>query len=129
MSFQQPYAMHYQHVWKERSASSAPAWLRVASLAYSRHGRNGHAMFRPGEIAQVLGGKDAQTGQPSPMARQNVYRAIRTAIDNGWLGEASTSQCLVVPQHAIWGGPGKAMKPCPVHQIQRSSALGRTPRG
>ncbi|WP_162259384.1 hypothetical protein [Phycicoccus sp. Soil803] len=120
MSLRQPYAMHRQQVWKERAGSPVlPAWVRVAALAYGGHGLNGHADFSPGEIASVLG-MDRKTGEvATPMARQNVHRAIRTAIDYGWLAEGSSATCLVVPSHAIWGGDlrkGRETKPCSAHR-------------
>jgi len=122
-----PWARHFQHVWEERSASrSLPDWLRVACLAYGKHRANGHANFRPGEVALVLARLDETTGVVTALARQGVHRAIKVAVGNGWLGAGSTARCLIVPAHAITGGLGRAEDACPQHAPATSKA--RRPR-
>ena len=116
MSGDLTWSRHYQHVWQERAGDAQmPYWLRVAALAYGSHRANGHARFKAGEIALVLGTVDTVTGEISPMDRANVQRAIRKATEFGWLTEASGSTCLVVPGHAIAGGKGNPFAPCPQH--------------
>src|SRR5690349_9511374 len=98
MSLRNPFAIHYQNVWEERGRSGAlPAWQRVAALAYARHGANLHAPFSPGELAHLLGNASDVAYGGKTMARQNVFRAIRTAVDRGWLAEGSNARCLIVP--------------------------------
>lgn len=103
-----PWARHYQDQWQERAGDPRfPYWLRVAALAYGSHLDNGHARFKRGEIALVLG----TPGQPYV----NVRRAIEAAVEYGWLADGSFWGCLIVPAHAIKKGPWTTAKPCPVH--------------
>lgn len=120
------FAMHYQHVWTERGGHlGLPLWLRVASLAYGAHKRNGHAVFQAGDLEVALGRPDPVTGEWKPLARQNVQRAIQTAIDYGMLAERSTARCLIVPRHAIEGGyAGNSDDACPIHD--RTTATRKT---
>ncbi len=112
-----PWARHYQHPWLERVAVRRyPDWLRVACLAFGRHRGNGHAPFRPGEVALILGTPDPQ--HPTcviPLDKHNLQRAIRSAVDNGWLAVGSGSTCLIVPGHAVTGGLGQPDEPCSRH--------------
>lgn len=111
MSVANPWARHYQSAWEERAARrNLPNWLRVAALAYGGHAANGHALFKPGDLAIALG----EPGRP--MDKHNVQRAIKTAVDNGWLSGLSGSTCLVVPAHAVTGGMGRPNQTCPVHR-------------
>lgn len=114
MSLQNPYSMHYQSVWRERAASRAanpamPAWIRVAALAFGCHRRNGHASFKTGEIAEILGtpGK--------PLSPSSVSNAIKLAKNAGWIDGQSTARCLVVPPHAVVGGLGHPNDRCAIH--------------
>jgi hypothetical protein len=106
--------MHYQAVWRERAASRAanptmPLWIRIASLAFGCHRRNGHAAFKAGEIAEVLG----TPGEP--LSPSSVSNAIKLAKNAGWIGRESSSRCLVVPPHAVQGGIGHPNERCPIH--------------
>lgn len=108
------FGMHYQAVWRERAASRAanpamPLWIRVASLAFGCHRRNGHANFQPGEIAEILGTPGA------PLSAASVSNAIKLAKNAGWIADESNAKCLVVPPHAIVGGPGEATARCLIH--------------
>src|ERR687889_983678 len=118
MSRHNPWAKHYQSTWHERSGDPRlPAWLRVAALAYGAHAANGHAMFKPGQVGLVLGAVDHETGEVKPLHKGSVQRAIRTAVEYGWLAPGSGARCLVVPGHAIAGGlGGDANAPCPQHR-------------
>lgn len=114
MSIQNPFAMHRQAVWKERAANRAanptmPLWIRVASLAFGCHRANGHAAFKLGEIAELLG----KPGEP--LSAQSVSNAIKLAKNSGWIAQESTSRCLVVPPHAVSGGLGHPNERCPIH--------------
>jgi hypothetical protein len=113
-----PWTRHYQGPWEERAGNPRlPDWLRVASLAYGKHGANGHALFGPGEVALVLGEVDFKTGEIR--TNQNVSRAIKTAVVHGWLAKGSKARCLIVPAHSIEGGMGSPWKSCPQHGSNR----------
>jgi hypothetical protein len=116
VSVQNPFAMHRQTIWMERAANHAadptlPLWIRVASLAFGCHRRNGHAPFRSGEIAEILGtpGK--------PLSKTSVANAVRLAKRADWIAQESNARCLVVPPHAVTGGLGHPNDRCPVHGI------------
>lgn len=122
------WGQHYQQPWREAAADrELPDWLRVASLAFGCHEANGHAVFGRGEIAGMLGPVDRDTGEIKPMDRANVRRAIRTAIQRGFLAEGSQSMCLIVPAHWIVGGVGNSTSDCPIHQ-RGASRRGRSAR-
>lgn len=89
------------NVWEERSGDSRlPQWLRVTSLAYGMHDETGHARFLPGQVGLVLGHVDPITGQIVEADKANVQRAIRKAVEFGWLASGSGSLCLIVPERA-----------------------------
>jgi hypothetical protein len=120
MSVQNPYGMHYQSVWEERSANPLlPNWIRVAALAFGCHRANGHANFKPGELGELLG-KPAPGGGWARITPQAVSNAIKLAKNAGWIAEDSTARCLVVPHHAVSGGLGNANEKCPVHAGRRT---------
>jgi hypothetical protein len=81
-----------------------PLPLRIALLAYGRVEANGHAEFRRGELAEITG-KD----------RRNVSRAIRNAIEKGWLLEGSCTECLLPPGDYVEMSYGSNRKRCRVH--------------
>lgn len=106
MSRQNPFALHYQGVWVERSTNPLlPAWLRVAFLAYGKHTKNGHANFSSGELAKLLS-KPGPNGEPKPISDSAVSNAIKRAKEQGYIAEDSMARCLVVPRHAVVGGLG-----------------------
>lgn len=113
-----PWARHYQTEWQSRAGDRRlPHWLRVAALAYGSHQDNGHARFKRGEIALILGEIDKETGEVRPYA--NVGRAIRDAVSYGWLERDSFWGCLVVPAHAIKKGRHGHSPECPIHLKRR----------
>lgn len=116
------WARHYQEAWHSRSGDPRlPHWLRVAALAYGSHGENGHARFKRGEVALILGRVEPLTGEIHPYA--NVRRAIGEAISYGWLDDGSYWGCLIVPAHAIRKGRLTSVKSCPLgrtHKAKRS---------
>lgn len=116
MSYQNPFAFHYQGVWLERSADpSLTAWLRVAALAFGSHKKNGHATFGSGELATLLA-KPGPDGVPKPLSASGVANAIRVAKRQGWIAQESNARCLVVPPHAVTGGlGGQAGTKCSAH--------------
>lgn len=121
--FDGPWAMHLQHAWHDDACNPRfPLPLRVAFLAYGTHRANGHAKFKQGEIAAVLGHLD-ESGHHVPADRRTVYRAIRQAVEFELLDESSKLLCLVVPRHRIAGGIGIANAPCSRHRGADRSRL------
>lgn len=106
----------------ERSGNRRlPRWLRVVCLAYGCHDNAGHARFKRGEVALVLGSIDQKTGAVIPLSRQRVHEAVQLAVELGFLAEGSIPMCLVVPAHDVKKGRLNAsVKPCPIH-IRRQS--------
>lgn len=113
---------HYQQPFRDDAANPKFGMpLRVAFLAFGNHRANGHANFQRQEIAQVLGKFDDQ-GTFQPADRRTVNRAIQQAIEFGLLAEGSLALCLIVPQHRVFGGPGKEDAPCKrKHSVSRST--------
>lgn len=109
---QVPWGAHSQIEWKVRARDRRhPMWLRVAAVAYGNHRKNGHAPFPAGHLAEIVDVLDTKTGELKP--NQNVSRAIKTAIEYGWLDRDSHAQCLIVPSGAVWGGRiGHELAPC-----------------
>ncbi|HMM93978.1 hypothetical protein [Phycicoccus sp.] len=115
MSRQNPFSMHYQSVWLERAGDRRlPPWLRVTCVAYGSHRRDGHSPFKPGQLGLILGTPHPEAGVVEPMDKHNLQRAIKRAVEYGWLSPLSGSTCLVVPSHAVSGGMGKGAK-CTAH--------------
>lgn len=123
MSAQNPFALHRQGVWTERSRNTAlPGWLRVAALAYGRHKRNGHAQFAEGELANLLA-KPNRDGMIKAPSAQNVSNMIAAAKLHGFIAAESNARCLVVPRHAVEGGMGGAeWTRCIIHAKERTAA-------
>lgn len=121
------WARHFQEPWHDDALNPRfPMPLRVAFLAYGTHKANGHARFRQGEIAKVLGAPHLDDdGHPVKADRRTVYRAIQQAIDHGMLAPGSRALCLIVPSHRIAGGLGDENAPCDRH---RSKAKGTARR-
>lgn len=117
MSRENPWTKHRQSFWQEKSGSpNLPLWLRVVSLAYGVHRRNGHAPFKPGEVALATAVVDLQTGEIRQPNKHQVSRAIRTAIEYRFLAPESNGRCLVVPPYAITGGMvGRPAEVCRYH--------------
>lgn len=107
------WSRHYQDEWQSRAGDRRlPYWLRVAALAYGSHSDNGHARFKRGEIALVLGDVSPD-GEIRPYV--HVGRAIADAVTYGWLEPESFWGCLIVPAHAVKKGSYTRAKPCPIH--------------
>lgn len=113
------WARHYQEVWQSRAGDPRlPYWLRVAAAAYGSHTDNGHARFKRGELALILGTLDRKTGQIQPYG--NLGRAIADAAEYGWIEPESFWGCLVVPAHAIKKGAHNSVPVCPIHVRRKS---------
>lgn len=112
-----PWTAHYMDVWQSRSGDPRlPMWLRIASLAYGGMERNGHCPLAPGDIEVVLATVDPETGAVYEPRPDNVNRAIKTAIEYGFIGEGSHRQCLIVPPYMADGGVrGHAHATCKRH--------------
>lgn len=119
------WARHYQEDWQSRAGDPRlPKWLRVAALAYGSHTDNGHARFKRGEIALILGTVDQETGEVIPDPWPG--RAIEDAVEYGWLAPESFWGCLVVPAHAIKKGAHGRSPKCPIH-VRRARTRGPKP--
>jgi hypothetical protein len=105
--------MHQQHVWAERAVDPAlPLWLRVAALAFAGQARNGHCHLATGDLEMALSAPDG-TARDSGTAR----RALRLAVEHGFIAAGSNSRCLIVPPHAVSGGShGSAHALCDRHR-------------
>lgn len=109
------FAFHRQTAWHEDALNPRfPMPLRVAFLGFGTHRANGHAVFKSGEIAKVLGRVD-DDGHLVPADRRTVHRAIAQAVDLGLLAEGSKALCLIVPRHRVAGDLGDAGAPCRRH--------------
>ncbi|MGV0578974.1 hypothetical protein ABQE57_07995 [Mycolicibacterium elephantis] len=86
-----------------------PLRFRVAFMAYGSVRRNGHACFKPGELAQILG-----------VRPDSLSRGIAKAKASGLLMYESSARCLVVPEHVVKGWLGHENDPCAVHHGKRS---------
>ena len=120
------WARHFQDDWQARAGDPRlPYWLRVTALAYGSHHDNGHARFKRGEVALILGTVDHETGEVRPHA--NVRREIARAVEFGWLEDGSYWGCLIVPAHSIRKGDlATTPAACPLaarHRDRRNRSL------
>jgi hypothetical protein len=107
------YAQAEMSRWAKDGAVT-PLAVRVLFAAMGRHDRNGHARFRPGELADVLGSIDVMTGEVRTARRDSVSDAVKAAKRLGYIGEESTVRCLVLSRHCFQKSWGSA-DPCEVH--------------
>jgi hypothetical protein len=101
------YAQGEMSRWAKDGAVT-PLAVRVLFAAMGRHDRNGHARFRPGELADVLGSIDVTTGEIRPARRGAVSDAIKAAKRLGYITDESFARCLVLSRHIFqnsWGSP------------------------
>lgn len=120
------WSRHTQESWGSRVGDRRlPYWLRVSAAAYGSHGTNGHARFKRGELALLLGTVNPQTGEIRRYP--SVARAVADAVEYGWLEEGSFWGCLIVPGHAIKKGNWWDNRDCPTHRKRANSTRRRTP--
>lgn len=113
--------MGNQDTFKDWAASETfPRWLRVTFAAYAKVEANGHASFRQGELAVLLGDM-LPSGLRVPTVRQRVREAIDNAVGRGLLDPGSKALCLIVPPTAVAFGKGRAEK-CKRHRPRRMNA-------
>jgi hypothetical protein len=124
VSLDNPFAMHRQSFWEEQAATLPLLWQRLGAIAFATHKRNGHANFKPGELAMMLG-KPGSSGWES-LSPSQISNLIASAKKAGWLASESNSRCLVVPHHAITGGLGNEGERCAVHHGKRRRGNGVT---
>jgi hypothetical protein len=117
VSLENPFAMHKQAFWASHAGNANLAlWMRVYAAAYGLHRRNGHAPFKPGDLIIATSIVDKETGEVKAPRTDEISRAIRAAIENGFLSPLSNSRCLVVPTWAISGGVlGRPSQVCKLH--------------
>lgn len=108
------WSRHSLAFWQSIAADARhPYYVRVAALAYSLHGANGHAPQAHGALSLALGSADPNTGEF--FRYRHATRAIRDAINVGMLDPSSTTRCLVVPAGQIIQGGYHHWPRCPVH--------------
>lgn len=122
MSRENPWTKHRQSFWQEKAGSpNLSLWQRVYCLAYGVHRRNGHAPFKPGEIALATTIVHRDTGEIRQPSAPEISRAINTAIDYGFLSSESCARCLVVPPWGIEGGMlGRPNEKCRWHSESKN---------
>jgi hypothetical protein len=76
--------------------------------------------MKPGQLAVKVGHVNQKTGEVKAVEKRNLQRAIKTAIDKGWISPASGSLCLVVPEHAVDTLLVGYDKACPRHQTRKT---------
>ncbi len=91
-----------------------PLAVRVLFAALGRHDRSGHARFRPGELARILGSIDVTTGEIRTGRSDSVSSAIDSAKRLGYITEESWARCLVVPRTMFQKRHGR-IEECQVH--------------
>ena len=88
-------------------STAPPAFVRVFLLALSRANRLGHAELAPGELARFLGNGE-------PILAPNVSRAVRQAVEAGFLARESRARCLVLSSY-LFQKEGLGSSTCKVH--------------
>lgn len=109
MAILNPWRWHYQSFFREQAYDSdRPLWDRLAFLAWASARRNGHANFKPGELAKLFG-----------VGANRISEAIATAKGKELIGRDSVPTCLVVPSRVAEGGDGNEHEICGVHDGRR----------
>lgn len=89
--------MSIQSGWEAQIYNSAlPHWMRVYAVAMGRSEPNLHTPLESGELAKLLGHKQAD-GSIKPLDRRDLNRYVKRAVDLQLLDEASSVRCLVLP--------------------------------
>lgn len=105
-----PFAWHEERARDTRQ----PVWLRLHHLAAARIYPDGRAYFATGELAELLG-----------IRQQEVPRTIRTAVERGYLAEASTQRCLVLPDGFGHGLKDRESRTRPGTRVAKSATPNR----
>lgn len=95
--------------WAGRPDISTLA-VRVLFAAMSRADRAGHAVFRPGELRDLLGSVDTATGELLPARSDTLRNGIRAAKRVGMIQDHSVARCLVLAPSMFQRAEGAALK-------------------
>lgn len=82
-------------------AFSLPPEMRLWMLAVSRIGASGHAVFEPGELAELMPKVIRSTGELGSYSEAGMNKLIRHLVEGEALAPSSNSRCLVVPMSLI----------------------------
>jgi hypothetical protein len=78
-------------VWEQRARNTnSPMWIRLYAVAEHLATPTGHAPARGHQQIRLVLGDDTLTGSA-------ISRAISDAIKQGWLHQASSARCLLLP--------------------------------
>jgi acetyl-CoA acetyltransferase len=81
--------MSLQSGWEAQLYNSElPYWMRVYAVAMGRSEPNLHTLLEPGELAKLLGHKQAD-GSIEPLDRRDLHRYVKRAVDLQLLDEAA----------------------------------------
>lgn len=97
-----------------RNAAVTPLAVRVLFAALGRHDRDGHARFRVGELADILGRIDVTTGEIRRARKDTVSDAIAAAKHLGYIAEESGARCLVLHRRTFQKAHGR-IEDCDIH--------------
>ncbi len=97
-----------------RNTAVTPLAVRVLFAALGRHDRDGHARFRSGELADILGWIDVATGEVRSARRDTVSGAIASAKHLGYIADESGARCLVLHRRTFQKAHGR-IEDCAVH--------------
>ncbi|BBX87848.1 hypothetical protein [Mycolicibacterium aubagnense] len=113
-----PAGIHFFSFWAARAKDGKnPRWLRITSLAYSSHRKNGHATFcLKGEstLCEALGLENTRNNTLS------LQKEIRSSIARGFLAPGSNIRCLVLPDEICGGAEGHLFADCQLHRKTKS---------
>lgn len=92
-----------------------PLAMRLVFASIARADRHGHAPYRRGELAEVLGKIDTTNGEIIPATKPD--KAVRHAIRLGMVSDDSTVRCIRLPQRLVQNASAP-VKPC-IHSVRR----------
>lgn len=108
MGLSDPAGIHFHSFWVARSDNvDLPLWLRIVSLAYGNHAKNGHATF-------FLKGESTLPGI-FKREKQQIRNEIVRAVERGFLASSSNINCLVLPDEICGGASGSRYAKCKFH--------------
>jgi hypothetical protein len=110
-----PFLLSPQIGWEPQIANSdLPNWLRVFAVAMARSEANLHSPFESGELAELLG-KTQRDGSTKAVDRRDLDKYVKRAVEKGFLDEASSVRCLVLPESRTACRRRGYQKPCAYH--------------